>query len=129
MPKTTDKPPLAVVTSAMTGIAPPRQLGRHGMQFWEQVQREYAIQDAAGLELLMQCCSAIDRAESLAEIIAREGEVIRTRTGTIKSHPAVRDELSARQVVMRAISKLGIDSEPVKSPGRPPRSFGWRGDE
>jgi len=31
----------------------------------------------------MQACSAIDRAEALAEIVAREGEVIRTRTGTI----------------------------------------------
>ena len=77
----------------------------------------------------MQACSAIDRAEALAEIVAREGEVIRTRTGTIKSHPAVRDELTARQVVMRAIARLGIDVEPVKSPGRPPKAFGWTGGE
>jgi P27 family predicted phage terminase small subunit len=129
MPRNPPQPPLSIVTSATTEIAPPRALGQHGLEFWRKVQSEFAISDCAGIELLMQACSAIDRAESLAEIIAREGEVIRTRTGTIKSHPAVRDELSARQVVMKAIARLGIDVEPVKSPGRPPKTFGWTGDE
>jgi P27 family predicted phage terminase small subunit len=129
MPRNPPQPPLSIVTPATTGIQPPRPLGRHGAEFWRRVQDEFRIEDCAGLELLMQACSAIDRAEALAEIVAREGEVIRTRTGTIKSHPAVRDELTARQVVMRAIARLGIDVEPVKSPGRPPKAFGWTGDE
>jgi hypothetical protein len=129
MPTTPRKPPLSIVTPATTGIAPPRQLGPHGTAFWQKVQAEFAITDCAGVELLMQCCSAIDRAESLADIIACEGEVIHTRTGTIKSHPAVRDELSARALVMKAIQRLGIDVEPIKSPGRPPRSFGWKGND
>jgi hypothetical protein len=129
MPKSPNQPLLSVATSTTTGIAPPRQLGRHGAQFWERVQAEYAITDAGGIELLMQCCGAIDRAESLAEIIARDGEVIRTRSGTIKSHPAVRDELTARGLVMRAVQRLGIDVEPVKSPGRPGKALGWRPNE
>jgi P27 family predicted phage terminase small subunit len=127
MPRNPPQPPLSVVTSATTGIQPPRQLGRHGKQFWERVQAEYAVRDAGGIELLMQCCSAIDRAEALAEIIAREGEVIHTRTGTIKSHPAVRDELTARALVMKAIARLGIDSEAIKSPGRPTGYSSWAG--
>jgi P27 family predicted phage terminase small subunit len=129
MPRNPPQPPLSIITPATTGIQPPRQLGRHGKQFWERVQAEYAITDAGGIELLMQACGAIDRAESLAEIIAREGEVIRTRTGTIKSHPAVRDELTARALVMKAIARLGIDVEPVKSPGRPPKAFGLTGND
>jgi hypothetical protein len=129
MATTPRKPPLTIVTPATTGIQPPRQLGQHGMQFWQRVMAEFAITDVGGQEILMQCCLGIDRAESLAEIIAREGEVIRTRTGTIKSHPAVRDEISARAFVLRAITKLGIDLEPQKAVGRPPRSYGWRGDE
>jgi phage terminase small subunit len=129
MPKTPSNPPFSIVSSETTGISPPRELGCHGRAFWDRVQSEYSVRDAGGIELLMQACGAIDRAESLAAIVAAEGEVVRTRSGTVKSHPAIRDELTARQVVMRAISKLGIDSEPVKSVGRPPRSFGWRGDE
>jgi hypothetical protein len=125
MTRTPPQPPLSVVTPETTGIAPPRQLGQYGMQFWQRVQAEYAIRDAGGIEILMQGCGAIDRAESLAEIVAREGEVIRTRTGTIKSHPAVRDELTARALVLKAIQRLGIDVEPIKSPGRPTKPIGW----
>jgi Phage terminase, small subunit len=98
------------------------------MAFWQRVQAEFVIGDAGGIEILAQLCAGIDRAESLAEIIAAEGEVIRTRTGALKSHPAVRDEISARQFVLKAISKLGIDLEPQKAVGRPPRPFGWTGE-
>lgn len=129
MPRISDKSPsLAIVTSATTGIQPPRPLGQHGAAFWARVMAEFAITDVGGVEILAQLCAGIDRAESLADIIAREGEVIRTRTGVLKSHPAVRDEISARQFVLKAISKLGIDLEPQKAVGRPPRPTGWTGE-
>jgi phage terminase small subunit len=117
--------PLSLVTGETAGIAPTRPLGQFGTAFWQRVQSEYAIRDCGGVEILMQACGAIDLVERLAAIVAAEGEVIRTRSGTIKSHPAVRDELTARQVVMKAISKLGIDVEPIKSPGRPGTAIGW----
>jgi hypothetical protein len=129
MPTTPRKPPLSLVTPATNGIQPPRQLGPHGTAFWQRVQAEYAISDVGGVEILMQGCSALDRAEGSAEIVAREGAVIHTRSGTIKSHPAVRDELMARQIVIRAIQRLGIDVAPLKSPGRPTQPLGWMGNE
>jgi P27 family predicted phage terminase small subunit len=128
MATTPRKPPLTVVTPATTGIQPPRQLGQHGMQFWQRVMAEFAISDVGGQEILMQACSAIDRAEMLAAVVESEGAVLRTRSGTVKSHPSIRDEMSARQVVLRAITKLGIDLEPQKTVGRPTPPFGWRGD-
>jgi Phage terminase, small subunit len=81
--------------------------------------REYDIQDAGGIEMLAQACQALDRAESLREEIDRDGEVIRVR-GTIKDHPALRHELACRSFVVRTLSRLGLNFEPVRpSAGRP----------
>ena len=128
MPTTPREPPLSLVTPGTNGIQPPRQLGQHGTAFWQRVQGEYAITDAGGIEILMQGCSALDRAEAMAAIVAREGAVIHTRSGTVKSHPAVREELAARTIVMRSIQRLGIDVAPIKSQGRPTKPLGWTGN-
>ena len=53
---------------------PPRTLGAHGLELWERVQSEYAIEDAGGIEVLAQACLALDRAEALAARINAEGE-------------------------------------------------------
>ena len=53
---------------------------------------------------------------ALSAAIAAEGQTIRTRTG-VRAHPALRDELANRALVARLLVKLGIASEPVKSPG------------
>jgi hypothetical protein len=87
---------------------------------------EYQIDDAAGRQLLMQCCAAADRVEALREAIDRDGEVVHTRAG-LKAHPALRDELAGRSFICRTLQRLGITEETVKPIGRPPRPFGWRG--
>jgi hypothetical protein len=125
MPKTPEKPPLSVVSDATVGISPPRKLGPHGQRLWDRVQAEYGIRDTGGLELLAQACAALDRAEALAEAIARDGDVIYSRAGAPRSHPAVKDELACRAFVTRTLERLGLNIEPVKSPGRPPTPFGW----
>jgi Phage terminase, small subunit len=117
------KPPLALVAELL-GIDPPRPLGPHGLELWDAVQAEYRISDRGGIELLAQACSALDRCEALAQEIARDGAVIRTRTGTVKAHPACRDELAARQFVCRTLERLGLNIEAIKPPGRPPKSYG-----
>jgi hypothetical protein len=48
---------------------------------------------------------------------------VRTRTG-IRAHPALRDELN-RAFITRTLTKLGIATEPIKSPGRPGGGIGW----
>jgi hypothetical protein len=121
MPKTPGKPPFSIVSDETTGICPPRKLGPHGAALWGRIQNEYGISDTGGAEILCQICQSLDRAEELAEAIARDGPVIYTRAGVPKSHPAIKDELSCRAFVTRAIERLGLNIEALKpGPGRPP---------
>jgi hypothetical protein len=97
---------------------------------WDRIQAEYRITDCGGMELLAQACQALDRAEGLAAAIARDGDVVRSRTGVPKTHPAVREELACRSFVVRTLERLGVTSETVKAPGRPPSGgVGWQPDD
>jgi hypothetical protein len=87
---------------------------------WDRVQREYQVDDIGGVELLCLAGQALDRAESLAEAIERDGPIVRTPSG-IKSHPSIKEELSARNFVVRTLMKLGLNYEPLRTTiGRPP---------
>jgi P27 family predicted phage terminase small subunit len=119
MGKTPDKPALTV-DATWTGPRPPRALGEHGLRLWQGVQSEYDISDVAGCEVLAQACAAVDRAETLAEEIARDGQVVRTRTGSLRANPLLAAELAARSLVCSCIEKLGLNLEPIKPMGRPP---------
>src|SRR4051812_3763764 len=121
MPKST----LSMVSPGATGMAPPRPLGDHGMALWHRVQAEYGIADTGGIELLAQSCAALDRAEALAEAIARDGVVVEGEKNGPRSHPACKDELACRAFVVRTLERLGLNVDAVKSPGRPPRPRGW----
>jgi hypothetical protein len=88
----------------------------------------YRIDDCGGIELLAQACQALDRAEALAETIARDGDVIHSRTGVPRTHPAVRDELQLRAFIVKTLEKLGLNVETIKPIGRPPNPTGWRPD-
>jgi hypothetical protein len=120
MRKTGKPPHLTVIGSDLTASQPPRPLGEHGRALWDRVRREYDVSDVAGSELLCLAGQALDRAESLAERIREDGEIVRT-PGGIKAHPAVREELSARGFVVRTLTKLGLNYEPLRvAIGRPP---------
>ena len=120
------KPDLTLVKDDVNLIKPPRKLGHHGITLWHAIQREYAITDRGGIELLAQICTMADRAEALAECIARDGETIRTKTG-LRAHPALREELGARSFICRALERLGVTTEPVKPIGHPTLGIGWTG--
>ena len=107
---------------------PPRKLRKPGRELWDRIQSEFFIEDAAGIEILLQACQALDRAESLAATITAEGEVVWGSHGA-KSHPAVRDELQARALVVRMLQKLGVVEEAVKPVGRPSGLKAWKGDD
>jgi hypothetical protein len=128
MPKKTPaQPALSIVSPETTAGAPPRDLGQHGRELWDAIMREYGIADRGGIELLAQACAALDRAEGLAAAIARDGEVIYSRTGVPKSHPAVKDELALRAFVVRTLERLGLNVESLRPVGRPPGNVGWSG--
>src|SRR3954470_22416165 len=117
----TKKPALKLVPSTPpTGHQPPRTLGEHGSNLWRSVTSEYGIEDAGGIELLVQACSALDRAEECAGHIASDGVVIRIKGGGLKEHPLLKHEIAARSFVVRTLSRLGLDVEAIKPVGRPP---------
>jgi hypothetical protein len=122
-----EKPPrtsFSVVTALPVQVPdPPRPLGPAGHGLWRAIQTEYNIQDQGGITMLLVGCQALDRAERLRVQIDADGEVIRLRNGSVRAHPAIRDELGCRAQVMRAIEKLGLNFEAVKAIGRPPGSF------
>jgi hypothetical protein len=117
----TKKTPLTLVGPGATGVVPPRKLGKHGAALWAAVQKEYAIVDIGGTELLAQACGATDRLEAIAESISTEGELIHSRNG-MRANPLIREETALRAFICRALQKLGITQEPIKPIGRPP---GW----
>jgi hypothetical protein len=122
------KPVLAVVTEAADpGPQPPGPLGQPGRALWASVQKEYGVADSGGVEMLFQICSARDRLAQLADEIAADGVIVRSRAGP-KPHPAIKEELGLRSFIVRALSRLGLNFEPVRaSPGRPGTPIGWDG--
>lgn len=126
------KPPFTIVSPNTTGGEPPRDLGKHGRQLWDRIQRQYGIKDEGGIEQLAQACAMEDRAEKLHEDVEHDGAVLRSRTGGVRVHPAVKEELACRSFVVRTLQRLGLDpendSEPRRGLGRPPRPLDWTGD-
>ncbi len=122
----TKKPNFTLVGSAATGT-PPRQLRQPGASLWAAVLDQYDIADAGGVETLMQICEAADRVEEIGRQISEEGLTIRTKSGP-KEHPLLKIELGLRSFITRNLQRLGINVEPLKSPGRPGRPVGWKPD-
>jgi hypothetical protein len=81
--------------------------------------RHTKFSDRGSYETLAQAASAADRAAEMAEQIALDGVLIRTKTG-VRDHPLLRHELHARTFIVSALARLGLDLEPIRSgPGRP----------
>jgi hypothetical protein len=126
MPRTPPPPALSVVSPTTIGASPPRNLGQHGRKLWDDIQREFGIQDTGGRELLAQAAGALDVIEALGEAITRDGAIVYGRAGP-RAHPAVKDQVAARAFLVRTLEKLGVTTEAVKSPGRPTSFSSWDG--
>ena len=97
----------------------PPPLGEDGTKLWRRVTNEYDLSDAAGFEMLKQCCEAADDLARYSEIIARDGPMVKTAAGP-KEHPMVKHRMIARAFIVRTLSGLGLNFEPVRSSiGRP----------
>ena len=121
------KPSLKLVKPTANGNKPCRTLGHHGQNLWDQITSTYDVSDAAGREILTNACEALDRAESLRVTIDRDGEMLQMRNGSYREHPALRFELANRGFVIKALSKLGLDVEPMHPrAGRPAKNARWQ---
>jgi hypothetical protein len=66
------KPSLKLIGSdgTSTGTQPPRNIGPYGRKLWDQVMREYAVEDAGGIEMLAQACEERRRLMQSAPVVA-----------------------------------------------------------
>jgi len=111
--------------AAATLIEPPaipRGLQETGQRLWSSIQAQYRIEDAGGLAVLQQACEAADRAERCRKIINSDGELVEGKDGGPgREHPLLKAEIAAKAFLVRALGRLHLDMEPVRSQGgRPP---------
>jgi hypothetical protein len=83
---------------------PARALDAAGRSLWDRLHGDYAIDDEADLEQLLQACQAVDLIE----------------TGTLEA----RAELAGRNFVVKTLRNLFPD-EKQRGPGRPPKVGSW----
>jgi P27 family predicted phage terminase small subunit len=105
-------------------VSTPPKLGEDGMKLWRRVTGEYDVSDAGGYEMLRQACEAADDLARYSEILARDGPMIKTKVGP-KEHPMVKHQMIARAFIVRTLSRLGLNFEPLRtSVGRPFKQYG-----
>ena len=118
------KPRLTVINPDPTAAEPSRPLGQAGRTMWDYFTRAYDFNDVAGSEIMCTICEARDTISRLEAEIATDGDVIRTRGGHVKAHPAQRDLLANRAFIIRTLDRLGLNSEAVRqASGRPSRGY------
>ena len=94
---------------------PTRDLGPSGRDLWRSIKGYYAMTDLGGVEVLMEACAALDRAESLAAQIAADGPTIPGPSGP-RVHPCIAAEIQCRNSVVRSLGKLGSSRSNLSDP-------------
>ena len=108
----------------------PSHLGRAGKKLYRDLVSEYGITDGGGLALITTAAECLDRMRNAQRAIKQHGELTADRYGTLKANPAVNIERDARNGFMTALRALNLDVVPKQAgPGRPPDSFGWKGNK
>jgi len=114
-----DPPSTSRRRGSHTAVAP-RGLSTEARKRWQDLQAEYEIVDAAGLQILATYCEAFDRMRSAQRAIKRDGQTSTDRFGQRKAHPLLSVERDARAAMLAALRGLNLDVEPLRDrPGRP----------
>jgi hypothetical protein len=58
--------------------------------------------------------TALDRAESLAQAVARDGDTAVSKGGLPKVHPGIREKMNCRAFVCRLLERLGLNVEAIR---------------
>jgi len=102
-------------------IKPPKNLSKRAKTLWRELQAEYRIEDAAGLDLLADYCVFFDRREQARALIRRDGATVFDRFRQVQTHPACRIERDSSAAMIKILRQLNLDLAPIRpGPGRPP---------
>jgi hypothetical protein len=107
-------------------LAPPASLGEAGRTFWEDINRDYVIEESAGRQTVLRICQTVDTLVSYDEQIERDGPTIRTANG-LKEHPLLKHQLAARSFIVRSLHRLNLDVIPPRTEVGRPSGGGYRG--
>ena len=116
------KPPTLTVIDAASKpnpLAPPATLGNAGRKLWQDLHRDFVLEDSGAHTMLLEICSAMDNLAEYDEEIGRDGVTIRTKGG-VREHPLLKHRLATQSFVVRSLHRLGLDIIPPRNEiGRP----------
>jgi len=107
------------IVSAPKLPEPPIHLGEDGRELWTSIQRSYEIRDPGGLQLLRQAAEAADRIASVRQQIDAQGEMLVIK-GVPRVNPLCSVERDQRAALVRCLSGLHLDLEPLRDRGGRP---------
>ncbi len=111
-----------------SNLKPPRSLSAPAKKLWKKLTEEFDVSDAAGLAVLQAALEAFDRMKTARSVIRKEGLQVQDRFKQWKAHPLATVERDARAQFLAGMKQLNLDTEPARSPGRPPGGMlGQRG--
>jgi hypothetical protein len=104
--------------------SPPADLSVRARAFYLRMVADFEIDDAPGVELLLEACRALDRADQARAVLDVEGVVVIDRYEQRKPHPAAAIENSSRITFARLLRELNVSDEPpeVRVPRIPRRA-------
>jgi hypothetical protein len=110
-------------------LAPPASLGEAGRKLWQDLHRDFVLEDSGAHTMLLEICSAMDNLAEYDEEIGRDGVTIRTKSG-VREHPLLKHRLAAQSFVVRSLHRLGLDVVPARNElGRPSGGGAYRGED
>lgn len=109
---------------------PPTELRTSGRKLWKAVQSEYELEEHERA-LLLEMCRTVDSLDRLAAVVAIEGELVTTRLGEQKAHPALVESRQLKIAFARLSAALrlpaGDEGDHQAGARRPQRRVGARG--
>jgi len=88
-------------------MAPPSGLQDRGRAFWRSVDAGWVL-NVDELQLLTECCRALDTCEALQLALDRDGVLTTGSTGQVRVHPAVGELRSTRVALARLLGQIGL---------------------
>ena len=101
---------------------PPRKLSREARELWREIAKEFVVDDAAGLQLLLTACEALDAMRAAEAKVAMDELTVTDRLGAPKAHPLLATIRDSRAAMLTALRRLGLEPHPSakRRPGHPP---------
>ena len=90
---------------------PPRGLSSEAGGLWRSILSDYAIDDSAGLAILLQLCETLDRVRQCQQQIERDGLTVPGYNDQTRPHPLLKTETEYRRQLLSCYRALKLEPE------------------